>query len=65
MITPEKGAETTIYLATQPRLEQKSGSYFKKCKVDKPAPEAENAAARRLLWDISFKLTGIENKTGI
>jgi len=65
MITPEKGAETTIFVATQPRLEQKSGSYFKKCKIVKPAPEAENAAARRLLWDISCKLTGVENKNDV
>jgi NAD(P)-dependent dehydrogenase (short-subunit alcohol dehydrogenase family) len=65
MITPEKGAETTIYLATQPRLEQKSGLYFKKCKVAKPAPEAENTAARKRLWEISEKFTGMENKTSV
>ena len=65
MITPEKGAETTIYLATEVRLESKSGQYFKKCKVDKPAPVAEDAAARQRLWEISEKLTGIENKTNI
>ncbi|HTD41034.1 MAG TPA: SDR family oxidoreductase, partial [Mucilaginibacter sp.] len=52
MITPEKGAETTIYLASQPGLEQKSGLYFEKCKVAKPSPEAENTAARKRLWEI-------------
>jgi NAD(P)-dependent dehydrogenase (short-subunit alcohol dehydrogenase family) len=63
MISPEKGAETTIYLATQPKLEQRSGLYFKKCKVAKTAPNADNAAARNRLWEISGKLTGLENKT--
>jgi NAD(P)-dependent dehydrogenase (short-subunit alcohol dehydrogenase family) len=63
MISAEKGAETTIYLATQPKLEQKSGLYFKKCKVAKTAPNADNAAARNRLWEISGKLTGLENKT--
>ncbi len=58
MITPEKGARTTIYLATQPRLEQKSGLYFKKCKVAKTAPVAEDVAARNRLWEISEKLVG-------
>jgi NAD(P)-dependent dehydrogenase (short-subunit alcohol dehydrogenase family) len=65
MISPEKGAETTIYLATQPKLEQKSGLYFKKCKVAKTAPNADNAAARNRLWEISEKLTGIKNKTNV
>ncbi len=59
MITPEKGAETTIYLATQPKLEQKSGLYFKKCKVAKTAPIAQDARARNQLWDISEKLVNV------
>jgi len=65
MITPEKGAETTIYLATELRLESKSSLYFKKCKVDKPAPIAEDVAARQRLWEISEKLTGSKNKTNV
>jgi NAD(P)-dependent dehydrogenase (short-subunit alcohol dehydrogenase family) len=65
MITPEKGAETTIYLATELRLETKSGLYFKKCKVNKPAPITENVAARKRLWEISEKFTGSKNKTGV
>jgi NAD(P)-dependent dehydrogenase (short-subunit alcohol dehydrogenase family) len=65
MITPGKGAETTIYLATELRLEPKSGLYFKKCKVDKPAPIAENRAARQKLWEISEELTGSKNKMDV
>lgn len=53
MIGPEKGAETTIYLATEPKLESKSGQYFKKKKVAKPASIANNADARNKLWDLS------------
>ena len=60
MITPQKGAETIIYLATQPKLEQKSGLYFKKCKVAKTASNADNAAARNRLWEISEKLSGLK-----
>jgi NAD(P)-dependent dehydrogenase (short-subunit alcohol dehydrogenase family) len=62
MITPEKGAETTIYLATQPRLEKKSGLYFIKHKVAKTARNANNAEARNRLWEISEKLTGLKTK---
>ena len=65
MITPERGAETTIYLATEPRLEQKSGLYFKKCKVAKTASNADNGAARKRLWEISEKLTGAKNKINV
>ena len=57
MISPEKGAETTIYLATQPRLEQKNGLHFKKCKVAKTDPTAEDTASRNRLLEISEKLT--------
>lgn len=53
MISPEKGAETTIYLATQPKIESKSGQYFKKKKTAKPAPAANNAHARNHLWALS------------
>jgi NAD(P)-dependent dehydrogenase (short-subunit alcohol dehydrogenase family) len=56
MISPEKGAQTMIYLATQPRLEQKSGQYFVKCEVSKTAPIAENEEARNKLWAISEHL---------
>lgn len=59
MISPEKGAETIIYLATQPGLEKNSGSYFKKCKVAKTDPIAEDVAAQEKLWAISEKLVKI------
>ena len=59
MITPEKGAETTIYLATQPKLEKKSGKYFIKCKVAKNSVVADDVDARNKLWAISEKLVKI------
>lgn len=62
MITPEKGAQTTIFLATQAGLEQQSGLYFKNSKVTKIASVAENTAARQRLWEISEKLTDSKNK---
>lgn len=65
MITPEKGAETTIYLATELRLEPKSGLYFKKCKVTRTAPVAEDVQARQLLWNISEKLVNSKNKIAV
>ncbi|RYY37950.1 MAG: SDR family oxidoreductase [Sphingobacteriaceae bacterium] len=53
MITPEKGAQTTIYLATQAGLHTKSGMYFKKEKPASTSGVANDAAAREKLWQIS------------
>jgi NAD(P)-dependent dehydrogenase (short-subunit alcohol dehydrogenase family) len=56
MISAAKGAETSVYLATQPKLDSKSGQYFKNKKVVQPANNANNEAARNQLWDISAAL---------
>lgn len=56
MITSEQGAETSIYLATAPRLDQFNGCYFKKKQVAKTAAIAQDAAAQEKLWLISDKL---------
>jgi len=50
MITPKQGAETSVFLATQPGIEKQSGKYFKKKKVRKPAPIANNTSNRDELW---------------
>ncbi|MGF7077886.1 SDR family oxidoreductase [Mucilaginibacter sp. UYCu711] len=56
MISPEKGAETSVYLATAPKLETKSGQYFYKKKVKKPAAIANDTNARNNLWALSEEL---------
>lgn len=51
MKTPEQGAETTIYLATQPGIEHLSGHYFKNKTISHNATSAlHNSAARQKLW---------------
>lgn len=65
MISAKQGAETIIYLATQPKLDKQNGLYFKKCKVAKTAPNADNVVARNRLWEISEKFTGVENKLNV
>jgi NAD(P)-dependent dehydrogenase (short-subunit alcohol dehydrogenase family) len=56
MITSEQGAETSIYLATAPRLDQFNGCYFKKKHVAKTAAIVQDAAVQEKLWQISDKL---------
>ncbi|MEO6520202.1 MAG: SDR family NAD(P)-dependent oxidoreductase [Mucilaginibacter sp.] len=56
MITAEQGAETSVYVATEPGLEKMNGSYFKKKKVAKTAHIANNVNIREQLWDKSNEL---------
>ncbi|MBW6480081.1 MAG: SDR family oxidoreductase [Bacteroidales bacterium] len=59
MLTPAKGAETSIYLATSPEVEKTSGEYFAKKKPKKPAPEALRQDVANKLWDVSEKYVGL------
>lgn len=54
--SPEKSAETSIYLATAPEVENVSGKYFEKKKEVKTGSNANNEADNKLLWDLSMKL---------
>ncbi|HSW48122.1 MAG TPA: SDR family oxidoreductase [Candidatus Saccharimonadales bacterium] len=59
--TPEKGAQTSIYLASSPEVEGISGEYFEKCKVAKTVGQANDPDAEKKLWDVSLKLAKIAN----
>jgi retinol dehydrogenase-13 len=54
--TPEQGAETSIYLATSPDVENVSGEYFVDCKPEALLPAALDDAAAARLWQVSEKL---------
>jgi NAD(P)-dependent dehydrogenase (short-subunit alcohol dehydrogenase family) len=60
MISPEKGAQTTIYLATSPEVENTSGEYFDKSKPKKPNTQALRQDIADKLWEISEKYTGLD-----
>lgn len=56
MISAEEGAQTTIFLATEPGMDAKSSQYFVKKKLAKSTPLSWNEVNRNKLWDISKKL---------
>jgi NAD(P)-dependent dehydrogenase (short-subunit alcohol dehydrogenase family) len=58
-ITPQKGAETIVYLASSPDVEGVSGGYFYKCRPATPSREAQDDAAAKRLWEETAKLTGV------
>src|ERR1039457_1964841 len=57
-ISPEKGAETIIYLATSDEVTKVSGKYFYKCRAVNPTREAQDEASARRLWEESERLAG-------
>jgi len=56
-MSPEKGAETLIYLAISPEVAGVTGKYFYK-KKERPAPF--NPEDEKHLWEVSLKLSGLQ-----
>lgn len=57
LISPQKGAETSIYLSTAPGIESLSGSYFKKCRPVTPSHRAQDPRTAEEVWELSERLT--------
>ncbi|HEX2022855.1 MAG TPA: SDR family NAD(P)-dependent oxidoreductase [Candidatus Thermoplasmatota archaeon] len=55
--TPEKGADTALWLATAPETANVTGKMFAKRKEIKTPGQGSDPAARKRLWDESAKLT--------
>jgi len=58
-LSPEKGAQTSIYLASSPVVEGASGKYYIKNAPVKSSPESYDVSIARRLWEVSEKLTGL------
>ena len=56
---PEKGAETSVYLASSPEVDNVSGQFFKKCRPARTVGQANDPAVERQLWETSRKLCGL------
>ncbi len=56
ILTPEKGARTSVYLASSPEVADVTGGYFVKCRPRTPSAAAQDEAAATLLWSISEEL---------
>ena len=56
LLTPEKGARTQIYLATEEGVEEHSGKYLVKKKVARMSKQAHNTSARDKLWEVSEEM---------
>lgn len=56
MITPEKGAETIVFLAASPEVEGKTGGYYERSRLVFPSRLAQDDALAKRLWDLSARL---------
>lgn len=59
-ISPEKGAETIVYLASSDDVKGVTGEYFYKCRRATPTREASDDVSAKRLWEESAKLAAIE-----
>jgi NAD(P)-dependent dehydrogenase (short-subunit alcohol dehydrogenase family) len=57
--SPEKGAETSIYLASSPEVEGITGKYYIKKQQQQSSEESYNLEDAKKLWEISAKLTNL------
>lgn len=56
-ISAEKGAETSVYLASSPEVEGIIGKYFVKKRPVSSSPASYDETAARRLWEVSQQLT--------
>jgi len=60
-ISPEKGAETVVYLATSDDVANVTGGYFYQCRLATPSREAQDDTAAGQLWRESARLAALED----
>jgi NAD(P)-dependent dehydrogenase (short-subunit alcohol dehydrogenase family) len=58
-ISPERGAQTSIYLASSPEVATVSGRYFISCKPAHSSSASTDVDAEEGLWRLSEQMTGL------
>ena len=59
LLTPEQGAQTSIFLASSPEVEGVTGRYFMRKKPHAPPRQAADPQVRRKLWEASELLVSL------
>ncbi|HEY8513938.1 MAG TPA: SDR family oxidoreductase [Candidatus Binatia bacterium] len=60
--TPDRGAETTLYVATSPFLVGVTGRYFKNSHEARSSAASHDREAAERLWELSLELTDPERR---
>lgn len=61
-VSPENGAETSLYLASSPEVSAINGKYFEKKQIKALNEMALNQGLQERLWEVSEKLTGLSSE---
>ncbi|UCC21331.1 MAG: SDR family oxidoreductase [Promethearchaeota archaeon] len=62
ILTPKRGAKTSIFLASSPDIDGTSGKYFKRRKEAKSVKISYDETVAKQLWDVSVSLTNVDLK---
>jgi NAD(P)-dependent dehydrogenase (short-subunit alcohol dehydrogenase family) len=58
-LSPARGADTIVYLASAPEVADQTGGYYFKRRRRDPSAAARDDATARKLWEISEEMTGL------
>jgi len=61
-MSPEKGAQTSIFVSIEDGLEDFNGQLFADCKPSGPYYNAQKAEIQTKLWEISEQMVGLSSK---
>lgn len=59
MLSPKRGADTIVYLASSPDVAGQTGGYYVKRQRREPSAAARDDTAARELWELSERMTGL------
>jgi len=62
-LSVKQGAKTLVQLAADPALEGVTGKYFEEGREIAPAPQGQDAALARRLWEVSAGMVGLPAET--
>jgi NAD(P)-dependent dehydrogenase (short-subunit alcohol dehydrogenase family) len=57
--SPEKGAQTLVYLAASAQVQGASGGYYFDCRQLAPSPAAQDDGVAERLWEVSAGMVGM------
>ncbi len=58
----EKGAESSVFLATSPEIKNITGKYYSKMNMVPSSEESYNEENAKRLWKVSLKMTGLSEQ---
>jgi hypothetical protein len=63
LLSNEKGAKTSVYLASSPEVAGVTGKYFEKCKAARSSAISYDETSWARLWDVSEAMIARASQT--